>query len=88
LNLPVASNRKTSPEPFSQRFTARWIERRDIARGRSGTPEERRPVVVERGERCGNLQRVSVDLRKPGQMTVRLPHKAGDTVAVDKPAEG
>jgi len=28
------------------------------------------------------------DLRKPGQMTVRLPHKAGDTVTVDKPAEG
>ena len=28
------------------------------------------------------------DLRKPGQMTVRLPHKAGDTVTTDKPAEG
>ena len=28
------------------------------------------------------------DLRKPGQMTVRLPHKPGDPIPADKPAEG
>jgi cell division protein FtsQ len=28
------------------------------------------------------------DLRKPGQMTVRLPHKPGEPAPVDKPAEG
>ena len=28
------------------------------------------------------------DLRKPGQMTVRLPHKPGEPTPADKPAEG
>jgi cell division protein FtsQ len=28
------------------------------------------------------------DLRKPGQMTVRLPHKPGEPAPADKPAAG
>src|SRR5215831_11956383 len=71
-NSAVTSNVQASPEPLSQRFTVRRIERGDVARSRAGTPEERRPVVVERGEVSRNLERVRFHLREPGRSEQRF----------------
>ena len=78
VNAPVASSVKASPEPLSQHLTARGIQRRDVARGGSGTAEKRRPVVVEGGEVGRNLQWVGFDLCKPGRSKKRSQRWCSD----------
>src|SRR5262249_45909239 len=71
LYVPVGSGVKASPEPLFQYPTACRIQQGNVARSRSGTAEERRPVVVESGKFGRNLQGLGFDLLQPGSMKKR-----------------